>query len=124
MHIIRGHPPFFVEFLAPGVCKGTGLVELCRHLDIDVAELVAFGDGDNDKEYLQFAGLGVAMHNARDVVKDVADYVTPYTNDDDGVVRELDRLRGESRLTPDAEWTRQTLVAVSTVSPASPLSST
>ena len=40
------------------------------------SEIMAFGDGENDKDMLEFAGIGVAMGNAGDSVKAVADYVT------------------------------------------------
>lgn len=75
-HIIRGSPhPFFVEFLVRGVSKGSSVKLLCDHLDLKSDEVVAFGDGDNDREMLQFAGIGVAMKNAKDVLKEVADVV-------------------------------------------------
>ena len=150
-HVIRGSPPFFVEFLNPSVCKGgrraaaaaaaiaatltllvelgcqgNGLEELCRRLDVPLGQVVAFGDGDNDLEFLQVpgrvwfhagcapswhalpclvracmragvfecfsfggydgsrwcytrqvSGLGIAMLNAREVVKAAADKVAP-----------------------------------------------
>ena len=79
-HIIRGSPnPFFVEFLSPGVCKGEALVLLCEKLGISLGEVVAFGDGENDAEFLQSAGLGVAMKNARPMLKDVANIVLEVT---------------------------------------------
>jgi len=57
LHLVRGSPdPFFVEFLAKGVCKGTGLLKLCEAEKIDPKSIVAFGDGDNDMEFLQYAG--------------------------------------------------------------------
>ena len=75
-NIILGSPePFFVEFLRPDASKGAGLVELCKHLEIPMNEVVAFGDGDNDKEMLQFAGRGVAMKNAKQAAKSAADEV-------------------------------------------------
>ena len=56
------------------------------------------GDGDNDIEFLQEAGLGLAMANARQVLKDVADGVTERSNDQDGVAHELERLVAEGLL--------------------------
>eukprot|EP01041_Mallomonas_annulata_P007774 gene7774-15908_t len=72
--IIRGSPSpgFFVEFLSPGVTKGEGLRRICLNLNIPLSEVIAFGDGDNDKEMLQYAGLGVAMKNACEVAKTAA----------------------------------------------------
>ena len=97
-HIIRGAPPFFVEVLNPGVHKGRGLVRLCESLDVPLEEVLAFGDGDNDAEFLSVAGFGFAMKNARDNVKELADSVTEWTNDEDGVIRTLQNLEEAGRL--------------------------
>ena len=90
--VVRGTPPFFVEVLAPDVNKGLGLRRMCEATGVGLDECVAFGDGDNDIEFLEAAGLGVAMKNARDVLKAVADRETEYTNAEDGVAIELRRL--------------------------------
>ena len=75
-HIIRGSPkPFFVEFLPQGVNKGQGLRNLCEALNVPMSQVIAFGDGDNDREMLQYAGLGIAMKNAGAVAKAAADVV-------------------------------------------------
>jgi len=81
-HVIRGAPPFFVEILHPTVHKGEGLRRLCQSLSVPLEEVIAFGDGDNDLEFLQMAGWGVAMKNARGVLKEVADEVTEGSNDE------------------------------------------
>lgn len=52
---------------------------------------MAFGDGYNDKTMAEYAGLGVAMGNAKDVVKEAADYVAP-TNDEDGIVEVIHKF--------------------------------
>lgn len=96
--LVRGSPPFFVEVLHPEVNKGVGLEALCAQLGVPLSRVVAFGDGDNDIEFLQCAGMGLAMANARDVLKEVADAVTASPHDEDGVAVELDRLRAEGRL--------------------------
>lgn len=67
--------PYFVEFLRPDVSKGSGLKQLCAHLQVDICHVAAFGDGDNDQEMLKFAGLGVAMRNATATAKASADLV-------------------------------------------------
>ena len=59
---------------------------------------MAFGDGDNDAEFLSVAGFGFAMKNARDNVKELADSVTEWTNDEDGVIRTLQNLEEAGRL--------------------------
>ncbi|KAL3784068.1 hypothetical protein HJC23_013283, partial [Cyclotella cryptica] len=81
-NVIRGSPPFFVEILSPEVHKGQGLKKLCKKIGVSLEEVVAFGDGDNDIEFLQLAGWGVAMKNARAVLKDVADEITVWSNDE------------------------------------------
>lgn len=83
----------FVEVMAEGVTKATGLARLCEHLRIDRTEVVAFGDALNDLEMLRWAGRGVAMAGAEAVVQDAADE-TAASNDDDGVARVIERLLG------------------------------
>jgi hydroxymethylpyrimidine pyrophosphatase-like HAD family hydrolase len=60
--------------------------------------VVAFGDGDNDLEFIQFAGRGIVMKNGRDVVKQVADEVIDFTNDEEGVRRTLQRMQQNGQL--------------------------
>jgi hypothetical protein len=76
--------PFFLEIMAPGVGKDHSLARLLAHLGLSREQLIAFGDGFNDLAMLRFAGMGVAMANAADEVKAVADRVT-LSNDEDGV---------------------------------------
>lgn len=83
-NVIRGTPPFFVEILDPEVHKGHGLKQLCNSLSIPMEEVIAFGDGDNDKEFLEMSGWGVAMKNARNIVKEIADEVGEWSNDEVG----------------------------------------
>ena len=66
--------------------KGNALLELCRHLQIDPSQTMAFGDGMNDLTMLQTAAVGVAMGNAAPKVKEFANYITD-TNDNDGVAK-------------------------------------
>ena len=49
---------------------------LCQHFGIRQEETIAFGDGGNDIDMLQWAGIGIAMGNASDEVKKAADWVT------------------------------------------------
>ena len=62
--------------------------QFCEYFGFSREETMAIGDGGNDVEMLQHAGIGVAMGNARDEVKQVADYVTDSV-DDNGVVNAL-----------------------------------
>lgn len=83
----------FVELTPPGADKGSALERLANGLGIDRSEVVAFGDNQNDLTMLRWAGRGVAMDNAIDLVKDAADEVT-LTNDDDGVAVVIERILG------------------------------
>ncbi len=84
--------PAFTDITARGADKGTALMTVAAHLGIDREDTIAFGDGGNDKSILQAAGTGVAMGNAPDDVKAVADYVTASV-DEDGIARALEQLR-------------------------------
>lgn len=70
--------------------KGAGLLALCRCLDIPPQQVMALGDESNDLSMIQAAGLGVAMGNAQQAVKDAARCVTD-TNDRDGVARAIEQ---------------------------------
>lgn len=76
--------PFFLEVMPQGINKAASLGRLLKTLDVTPAEMIACGDGFNDIEMIKYAGLGVAMGNAVDEVKAVADYVTK-SNDENGI---------------------------------------
>lgn len=98
-HIIRGSPiPFFIEFLSPQTNKGNGLKQLCLKRNIPLDSVVSFGDGDNDEEFLRYAGLGIAMKNAQPIAKSAANMVLEWTNDEDGVARQLERMERQGLL--------------------------
>ena len=82
---------FNLEIGACGMSKGTALEYLCEQLDIKSDEVIAFGDNDNDISMIRFAGVGVAVENATENVKAVADYMT-LTNDQDGVANMLTQV--------------------------------
>jgi len=72
-----GYPDVgFFNIVAPDVSKGKALRALASHLGISLAEVVAVGDGPNDISLLSSAGLAIAMGDAPDELKAVADYVT------------------------------------------------
>ena len=77
-----------LEINAPDVNKGNGLVKLGQLLGIRQEEIMACGDGSNDIAMIRMAGLGVAMGNATEAVKEAADYVTE-TNDEDGAAKAI-----------------------------------
>ncbi len=76
--------PFFVEVMAKGIDKAASLDRLVQYLGISREEVMAFGDGYNDLSMIEYAGLGVAMANAVDGVKERANYITK-SNDEDGI---------------------------------------
>lgn len=83
----------WLDMAAPGVSKATALEEIREHLGIEQSRTVAVGDGFNDTEMLQWAGVGIAMGQAPQGVKDVADTETA-TVYDDGTVLVLEGLSG------------------------------
>jgi len=66
----------FINIVTPGVSKGKALETLVSHLGVALSEVIAVGDGTNDISLLTSAGLAVAMGNAHDEVKAVADHIT------------------------------------------------
>lgn len=83
--------PRFIEFTDGGVSKGRALAALCRSLDIPREQVLAVGDNFNDVTMLEWAGVGVAMGNAPEAVKKVADYVVG-TVAEGGVAQAIDRF--------------------------------
>ena len=81
--------PYFLEFASPDVTKAAGLEFLAEHLGFARERTLAFGDGENDIELVEWAGYGVAVENADDLVKEVADFVCPSV-DDEGVAQVLE----------------------------------
>lgn len=80
----------YIEYVPEGVNKGTALQFLCESLGISMENTLAIGDQENDIELLQMSGIGIAMGNAQEHVKAVADQVTA-TNDQAGVAKALIR---------------------------------
>ncbi|MBE6024933.1 MAG: sugar-phosphatase [Cellulosilyticum sp.] len=87
--------PFFLEFLNKASSKGTGVKALAEYLGIKQEEIICIGDAGNDLDMIQFAGLGVAMGNAFEEVKEAADYIT-CDNDEDGVAHVIEKFIGIS----------------------------
>lgn len=80
--------PWFYEGTAKGVSKSESLRRVCERLGIAPAEVMAFGDAQNDLSMLDFAGWGVAMGNACEELKEMADEVT-LSNNEDGIAASL-----------------------------------
>ena len=81
--------PYFLEFASPDVTKAAGLEFLAEQLGFARERTLAFGDGENDIELVDWAGYGVAVENAHDLVKEVADFVCPSV-DEEGVAQVLE----------------------------------
>lgn len=82
--------PFYFEFTAKGVDKAKAIDSALSPLGYRPGEMMAFGDAQNDASMLRYAGLGIAMGNAVEEVKRLADEVTA-GNDEDGIARSLYR---------------------------------
>jgi Cof subfamily protein (haloacid dehalogenase superfamily) len=83
--------PFFLEFASPEVTKGSGLDFVSNHLGFTRERTVAFGDGENDVELLEWPAFGVAVANAHGRVLEVADWVCP-SAEEEGVAQVIEAL--------------------------------
>jgi hypothetical protein len=97
LHFLEANPNIDVvsggynnlEFTRAGINKGVGLQQLARILGIDPDCTMAIGDSENDLSILCAAGVGVAMGNATDQLKQHADYITA-SNEESGVAQAID----------------------------------
>lgn len=80
-----------IDFIMPGCHKASGLKRLIKRWGISPAQCVAFGDGGNDIEMLQYCGYSYAMENAPQDVKNAAKQVCP-SNEEDGVLLTLEKI--------------------------------
>lgn len=80
--------PEYMEFLNPAAGKDRALAFLAEQYNIKPEEIMAFGDALNDISMLQYAGRGVAVANAKEEVKQIADDICP-SNEEDGVAQYL-----------------------------------
>jgi hypothetical protein len=83
--------PHFLEFARAGVTKGSGMEFLAQHLGFAREQTIAFGDGENDVELVEWAGYGIAVENAHERVKAVAEWICPPAADE-GVAQVLEAL--------------------------------
>ncbi|PCS01402.1 Cof-type HAD-IIB family hydrolase [Lactococcus fujiensis] len=81
--------PYSVDLIPRGVGKLAGIQKLGQVYDFDLSQVICFGDSENDMEMLKGAGTGVAMGNAQQNVKAIADHVTD-NNNSDGIAKALD----------------------------------
>lgn len=80
--------PFYFEFTAKGIDKAKALDTVLIPMGYQKEEMIAFGDGHNDASMVKYAGTGVAMENAVQDLKDIADEIT-LSNEEDGIAVSL-----------------------------------
>jgi hypothetical protein len=85
--------PNNIEINDPSANKGSGLRFIADRLNIPMSDTIAFGDGSNDIYMIRDAGIGVAMSNAIDEIKEAADYIT-LSCDEDGVAEGIKKFCG------------------------------
>lgn len=79
--------PYFLEIMPPDCGKGEAIEWLANYLGIPVEKTMAFGDAMNDESMIRKCGYGVAMKNGAPYIQEIADFVTEYDNNEDGVGR-------------------------------------
>lgn len=80
-----------VEVMNRGVEKGKAVKNLADSLGVKQEEVICIGDNENDISMIKYAGMGIAMGNAEEIVKEIANYVTDI-NDNNGVAKALEKL--------------------------------
>lgn len=93
MGVFRSEP-YFLELVPKGIDKAQSLAVLLKELGMTKDEMIAIGDGFNDLSMIKFAGMGVAMGNAQQIVKDNADFIT-LTNEEDGAAYAIEKFINE-----------------------------
>lgn len=83
--------PFFLEFFNKNANKAVGVELLAKHLGIKRDEIITMGDAMNDLPMIEYAGLGVAMGNACEEIKNASKYITD-SNDNDGVAKVIEKF--------------------------------
>ncbi len=84
-----------IEFVNKGMTKVKAIELLLNKIDIDKENVVAIGDGDNDIDMIKYVGCGIAMLNSPKIVKENADIVTKYSNNEDGVYYAIKEILSE-----------------------------
>lgn len=91
---VSNSSPTNIEINPAGVNKAAALVKVCEWLGLSMDQVMACGDSLNDIAMIREAGIGVAMGNAQEVVKEAADWVTG-RNTDHGVAQAIHKLLDE-----------------------------
>ena len=80
-----------IEITRKGVSKGKAVAILASFYELKREEIITIGDSENDLSMIEYAGLGIAMGNATDMVKGKADYITD-SNDNEGVANAINKF--------------------------------
>lgn len=83
--VIFTSKPYFLEILPPNCGKGEAVSWLADYIGIDKDSTMGFGDGMNDESLIRMCRYGVAMCNGVDYIRNIADYITEYDNNHNGV---------------------------------------
>lgn len=83
--------PFFIEIMPKGVDKASSLNRMLAAVGLKRDNVICCGDGFNDMTMIRYAGIGVAMANAQEKVKQAADFITD-SNDEDGIVKVIEKF--------------------------------
>ncbi len=81
--------PYFLELASPNVSKGSGLAFVAERLGFAREQTVAFGDGENDLELIEWAGFGIAVENGHPLLRERADWICPAAGEE-GVAQVLE----------------------------------
>lgn len=84
-----GGPHNVIEIGHKGIHKATGVEKIAHYYHIQRKDIIAFGDESNDNAMIEYAGWGVAMNNANDHLKSIANDVTQLNNEHDGLATYL-----------------------------------
>lgn len=95
-HAFKSQADMF-EFVHPKLSKVYGIAYYCSHHGLSINQVAAFGDTTNDIEMLKECGTGVCMCNGTEDAKQAADIVTKYSNDEDGLAKELGNILPDGR---------------------------
>lgn len=79
------------EVMPRGTSKGNAVKKICEYYGVHPSEVIAIGDNENDISMIEYAGLGIAMGNSEEKVKEIADYITE-SNDRDGVAMAIEKF--------------------------------
>lgn len=80
------------EFVNIDCSKGVALKKLCSLINIDINDTLAVGDNGNDYDMIKTAGIGCTLENGIEEIKEIADYISPLTNDEGGVAQIINKF--------------------------------